>query len=1240
MDSTEKILDKMDGTQFEKICGPILQKMVPELRNFIPSGINSDGRVIKSLMDGFCFIEQTRYGTVHITTNSSKLESKWLYNGNAVSTPKGDLIKSINQAREMHKDRPDYKFNVYLVYSKRVDEHLHVKVYQSVTDEFIKVSIIEQRNIASFLDYDPEGQYLRKYLLGIDAVRISPSLLKDITSINLFRYGMEIHLEESNLAEISFQKIVQKKIKHAATSVNLLTGDSGFGKSTLCYAIMSSIHSNNGVALRLKQSIIEKAASLNEAIQFQLKSDYPGLFVQDRDIFDLFEDALVIIDDINKSDKPATLLDKIISWGEIKQDKSIFVLCPVWPRNLDALDNKLQKKDKFSIILLEGLSFYDCKAIIVQRSLYNALVLTEQQIHALIIDTGFDPLLIDFSLRLLHGVQQYTENASGEAIRNYISDQVQGISILCQLPIYKINKTLLLFGKEMLINRVLDPHLSLIEKWFGSDSEQKRIIEIIASHRKLFLFDDEGNIYFRHDRVRDHLLVLSAIALFGNFIENKDVLDDPYYAEIIGAALSESDIEENWVESLVLSNPLAVYIALRFLQEKSSAPKLKILTESIHKWRLLVAAKAVPKAIIKSIASALVGFDVENIQNLTEGFPKSAELHLARFRNGIWLSGVTFLSEEKYFFPEAPSYWWNSILAHVKVKHQHIINKELGAYLVDRFTLEGIMHGYTLVGFFQDNMFLDDLLKSWTKYNAPQNYPAYLWAILNSSSAKNKDIVLEVLSYWSTITEEEKLTRLLYPSPITMTVKSQIIQTNWKFSDEILSLLIDAGDDAKLNEILSLLFTRIDHPRAMAIVLNMEMQKGKKEYRHEGNEERWDLANTINRLSDATLNYLAQEFSNPKTNNRRRYLAWRYWIGSVDEDVALQKMQGVISSDDHLFEHALIWRVRHHDQTVLLSFIEFILEKPWLVRLLYNIWNDEAKSFFINWFSQGLKNKNIKNIDSALELLEYLDNEEACEILITYWEHLKLIPKAIKAALFLSSTETRKLAEIEIKKLGFTPDKTMPRYYYGNVSGSYFSTNDELSEEKKKDLLTLAELFKYLYLHYGIKYSGEQKERLTRKKIESLIPYIDLFETHSLYDLATKCLRIGAADLCYEKFYPRLDRHLRVRIRYTTEDLKWNIVSKYRSIEQKNEFIIDSWIEAPEKVGITRNMLTDAVLSFSQKYHDANAFLVIAFMLESLGTRKDIDILNNFFPDFKKQSIEVNFWKENAIFSIKRRSLN
>jgi hypothetical protein len=253
MDSTEKILEKMDSTAFERLCGPVLRKMIPELTNLIPSGINADGRTIKSLADGFCFVDRNHYATMHVTTNTSDLKKKWLYSGTARTTPKGDLIKGIAQARAMYAINSNYRFSIFLVSNRRVDEEMHIEINQKIVDDFITVRIIEQRDLVSFLDHDPEGQYLRKYFLGIDADRISASLLGDIARENLFRYREEIYLEETHLANVANQKMVERQLSASTTSINLLTGESGFGKSTLCFAMIRSVLESNGKAFSSSQ---------------------------------------------------------------------------------------------------------------------------------------------------------------------------------------------------------------------------------------------------------------------------------------------------------------------------------------------------------------------------------------------------------------------------------------------------------------------------------------------------------------------------------------------------------------------------------------------------------------------------------------------------------------------------------------------------------------------------------------------------------------------------------------------------------------------------------------------------------------------------------------------------------------------------------------------------------------------------------------------------------------------------
>ncbi len=1236
MDSTEKMLDEMDGTAFEKLCGPLLQKMIPELANLLPSGINAEGRTIKSLSDGFCFVSRNHYATMHATTNASNLKKKWLYNGTSRTTPRGDLIKSIEQARSMHHENPDYTFSVYLVSSRRVDDELHIEVNQSVSEDYITVKIVEQRHLASFLDHDRDGQYFRQYFLGITAVRISVPLLREIANVNLARYGVDISLKQNHLANLSNQKKVEERISTSTTTVNLLIGDSGLGKSTLCFAIINTVLKAGRMGLRLKPSTIEKAVSFEDAILQQLKSDHPNLYVEIKDIEELFIEGLVVVDDINKSENAIFLLDKLISWNRMKQARSITLICPVWPRNLAALDDKGRKEHKFTVIPLKRPSFYDCKAIIQQRIDNEHVNLTEQQTHSLIVETGFDPLLLDLSLLRLSDLQPYTENLAGEAIKSYVSSKVQQVHKTHLWLVHSINQSLVALGKQMLQHRKLNPQIQDIESWMGQGSEEYRIIVQIAAQRQLLSFDDEGNSFFRHDRVRDYLLTLAAVDLFKDFHANQNVLTDPYYSEITGTAIAATTLNKEIIEALIQSNPLAVYLSLKYLQQAASQAKLATIVAVIEAWNTSVSMTHVPKTIIIAIANALIGFDVKNIQTITQGFPESAELQLARFRNGIWLAGVNFLSLINYFYPEAPTYWWNSILAHVRATYLESIIEGLRNFLPERFTAEGIAHAYTLVGFLREPRIMEALAVSWRKYASPPNYVPYLWAVLNSFTKNDRQIVFDALAYWSSMSAEDKAHRV-DDRLAARTISDELKVLNWDFSKEQLALLIELSAEDSLQEILAFLFTKIDHPTALAIVLNNEMQRDADDHRHDRSDSRWDRSKNKHPLSQQSLDYFLQVFSDSSANHTKRYLAWRYWTGNVTANIALAKMQEIVSEQDSLFNNAVLWRVKQRDYTAFPLLRQCIARKPWLVRVLDYIWNYEVGMFFEDWFTQRLNDES--ELGWGLELLSLLDNDDTCRILVKHWEQLKWHPRAIGTALFLSVPATKALADDEIRRLGFHPEQPMPNYYVGNLDEAYISEGDGLSQEKKANLMLLSKQFRYLYMYFGNKYEG-RGERLTREKLESLLPYLALMDEFTIYELANDSLRIGEPNFCYEKFYPLLESHLKKRFRLTASDLKRDLIEKHHELEKDNKVYIDYWLEEAERLNVTSEMMADAIKSLFEKHHDANALFLACIVLKRFGTRKDIPILENFLRRLDGPITNAEYWKADAVFDIKRRTIN
>ena len=713
MESTADKLEKMDGTAFEQFCGPVLRKMEPELAGFLPSGINEAGKTIQSLMDGFCFISSTHMATVHITTTKEKdLATKWLYDGDAPTMTKGDLVKAIKQARDIHNDSTHFQLTIYLVYNGRVPDNLHLKARQLITDPFIDLKIIEQRHFIPFLDMEREGQYLRYKLLGITADRISASLLNDIVSDNLLRYASEYYLEQENITSTSLIEKVEQEISASDKSVHLLTGDSGFGKSSICLMLLQKTVDRGCAGIRISPAVVERAISLEDAIWQQLNSDHPNLYPDPELIISQFANGLVVIDDINKTPHATLLLDKIISWGGGTPKVTCTMLCPVWPRNISGLDNTTKKEAMYQAIPLSRPSFYDCKKIIERRIDRGLMRLTEQEIHSLILDTAFDPLLLDFSLQLLAKQQQFSDRIAGDAISRFVTDKIEKVHQEMHTPIYKIKKGLILFGTSMLKNQKLSPHILDIEKWVGADSEAYRILCTIATKRQLFLFSGDGQCYFRHDRVLDHLLMSAVIELLENIEENENVLGDPYYAEVVASAIAAVTLPAETLTRLVNINPLAVFGSLKYLQEISNETKRVMITGVCETWSSSIRAGQVPKSVTNEIAYVLTLFDVKDIQKIVKGFPESSELQLAKFRNGIWNAGIQFLKSIDYFYPRSPGYWWGSVLAHVKAKYSESHIHQFHDALNQPSVKDNLSYMYSLAGFYRDNSLIGHLTDS------------------------------------------------------------------------------------------------------------------------------------------------------------------------------------------------------------------------------------------------------------------------------------------------------------------------------------------------------------------------------------------------------------------------------------------------------------------------------------------------------------------------------------------------
>ena len=97
----------------------------------------------------------------------------------------------------------------------------------------------------------------------------------------------------------------------------------------------------------------------------------------------------------------------------------------------------------------------------------------------------------------------------------------------------------------LLERRCLNPTMTDVVSWFSDKPETVNILRYIAHFGEIIrVIKPVSNerLLFRHDRVRDWLWADAAADLMHRDDMPETVLTDPYFAEIIGAALVRNDI--------------------------------------------------------------------------------------------------------------------------------------------------------------------------------------------------------------------------------------------------------------------------------------------------------------------------------------------------------------------------------------------------------------------------------------------------------------------------------------------------------------------------------------------------------------------------------------------------------------------------------------------------------------------------------------------------------------------------
>ncbi|MBD2695246.1 hypothetical protein [Anabaena catenula] len=786
MTTAEELEKFKEPGKFELLATAVLCKAETEYRAILHTGMNAKGQTKKSPVDGFCRVPGSippHFVLVEHTVEQN-LEKKWLFDHRTVKpaakgrrkqlseSDDGDLLKAGHLARSIETEFPDAKFTVVLTTNQGLKPDFCLQVEKKAQELEISVDFWDRSRIARFLDTAREGQWLRKEYLGIAAEMLSDDLLRDLCYKSLDEYKKQFITNPDQWVSRQIDQQVERGIDNQSYSIQLLIGNSGSGKSAAAYQTGKKYLEADGYSLWLSENVLTASDSLTSALNKVLHDLYPSLMPNaGREALRLLKDGkriLLIADDINRTDNPAKLLQKLVNWSKpisssVPNAKPSplqhLLVCPVWSDVVRSIIPEFNKTSWINSIFIEAMLLEEGVKAVKDAVKLTAIELTNTEATALAEKLGNDPILIGFFTSLLPDPQPHELNYLAENVIDYfVKTAIDEVAQIGNLLRDEYNSALSNLAVQMLQNRKLNPRLTDLKNWFGDASEDMNALRALLKHGKLCQIDNE-KLVFRHDRLREALLIESMGYLLNNNAEPFEIFWEPYYAEIIGQAIIKYPQNEEFLRELCTKLPLSLLEGIRHFAIPSNQYHQAIY-RTLQDWvDSKVSSDLVPESILGTFYRKLIDIDSHLIINITENLPKYRSILLSRIRNGCTISGVDFciMENQHCFAPLITDGIRDQVIEQAKYNYKEKILDEIQRILKSsNITDADRAAALTLAGFLEFFELENEILICWQLIdNKAQFLPNAIWAASQCCGDNPEKLLDPLIEFWAKLPDQK-----------------------------------------------------------------------------------------------------------------------------------------------------------------------------------------------------------------------------------------------------------------------------------------------------------------------------------------------------------------------------------------------------------------------------------------------------------------------------------------------------
>jgi hypothetical protein len=1231
--TTREALESItDAGLFERVAAAVLREAAPETYSAISErGTNAAGKTVRSPADGIAFAYINSSRTLVLVAHASgaleKLDGKWFHEPQEPlqtstakqqsaeaqrkprSADKGDLIKAREIAEGERLVNPNLAVRIALTTNREPSIELLSKIEQFATAHGYTIDVWSGSRIANVLDINPNGQWIRKTLLGIEADRASLPLLNDLGKRSL--RDLPSHSKVAQAIEREFDDTL---VSAQANGALFVVGESGSGKSTACQKILARHADSGRLALVLYDYQALNSVALEDAIDAELRRLHPTI---EKDagrrslaLATAADPVILLVEDVNKSPEPGRLIDRLVAWATKQasskegEQRPWRIICPLWPQSIRLSSDASQKFIESHVVYASAFARNEAVQVLIANARVAGHSASEIEASTVAEALGYDPLLIDLF--------EWNAHANPlNVVADYVKHAINRISESSNLATAdEYSASLNEIGKFLLSKRLKRANWLDFRNSLPQDSQRISQIRALLKDRKIIQLpsslDATTEIIFRHDQVEFHLLAQCLVKLHKDSRLDDQLVADPYYAHIFGQALLIEPFDQSFADKVYALNPLALFHAVSAFRAPPSGSR-HVLSELAKKWLARSESQSrrnrrLRYAVLGQLRQLHDPLSIDLLRLIPDSSWVTDEI---RFLNGDSQAGIRICAHAGAGVGHTRR---DKLIAHVKQHYGAALLSKVDQVLQEpSVELEHKAGAIRLAGFIASTRLLEALTFAWkTEIERQELLSDYLFAAAHCSG-ENQSLLDSLCDFWATLPDSRA--DGMYSEREAVLVHDLKFACRRGLPEKTIEFFISRAQTSSLSKQIETLLGVVDHPLAVEATVTWRASR-RRAAKEKGDtwiwrslSEEWrggfDQRRNMSLPSKQKLEELWSCKDHDGYLRREAFGVWAVAANTAD----LEKLRA-ITDDVVIADDVLRTRLELRDVAAIDGLIKKF-QTP-----CNSYWWQHARGFKHPRLVAELDRQLEKGRPSAAQTIQTsdvhwilgemvirLDHVDATTLLTRHWDHLGEIPYFVQSALYFAVPETLSLAADSIKK------STSPR-----------------------------ELLASIHMHFGIKTTNHPGVHDV-SQVGALVPYLDLLDEMCVYMFWELCNEKRWYEFRQEHLDPRLNGQWRksaeIESSYIAESLD-------ALVENKRYDSAYHWAERQiEKYDSTRNLLAK-VIDWSEKRGTIDSLEIAARVFEETATRADFDLIEQL--RFEPAS-EANEIIEDAKFSVCMRSL-